>query len=57
MIYSGLFLGCFIVYHLLHFTVRVSYPADRYVDFNKFGEQRRNASLNTVPSSSGYNGR
>lgn len=25
MIYSGLFLGCFIVYHLLHFTVRAGF--------------------------------
>lgn len=43
MIWSGLTILAFIIFHLLHFTVRVSYPAERYVDFNKLGEQRFDA--------------
>lgn len=43
MIWSGLTILAFIVFHLLHFTVRVSYPAERYVDFNKLGEPRFDA--------------
>ena len=43
MIWSGLTILAFIIFHLLHFTVRVSYPADRYVDVNKLGEQRFDA--------------
>ncbi len=43
MIWSGLTILAFIIFHLLHFTVRVSYPADRYVDFNKFDEKRFDA--------------
>ncbi len=43
MIWSGLTVLAFIIFHLLHFTVRVSYPAERYVDFNKLGEKRFDA--------------
>lgn len=43
MIWSGLTILAFIIFHLLHFTVRVSYPAERYVDLNKLGEKRFDA--------------
>lgn len=43
MIWSGLTILAFVIFHLLHFTVRVSFPAERYVDHDKFGEQRFDA--------------
>lgn len=43
MIFSGLTILAFVIFHLLHFTVRVTYPAERYVDHDKFGEQRFDA--------------
>jgi len=32
MVWSGLTILAFIIFHLLHFTVRVSYPASEFVD-------------------------
>lgn len=43
MIWSGLTILAFVIFHLLHFTVRVSFPAERYVDFDKLGEKRFDA--------------
>lgn len=43
MIYSGLTILAFVIFHLLHFTVRVSFPASRYVDHDKFGDERFDA--------------
>jgi len=43
MIWSGLTILAFIIFHLLHFTVRVSYPAERYVDYDKSGGKRFDA--------------
>lgn len=43
MIFSGLTILAFVVFHLLHFTVRVSFPAERYVDHDKFGVKRFDA--------------
>jgi len=43
MIWSGLTILAFVIFHLLHFTVRVSFPAERYVDHDKFGELRFDA--------------
>ena len=32
MIWSGLTVLAFVIFHLLHFTVRVSFPADEFID-------------------------
>jgi succinate dehydrogenase / fumarate reductase cytochrome b subunit len=32
MIWSGLTILAFVIFHILHFTVRVSYPAEKFID-------------------------
>lgn len=43
MIWSGITILAFVIYHLLHFTVRVTFPASRYVDHNALGQERFDA--------------
>ncbi len=43
MIWSGLTILAFVIYHLLHFTVRVTFPAERYIDHNALGHERFDA--------------
>lgn len=43
MIWSGLTILAFVIFHLLHFTVRVTYPAERYVDAYAPGKERFDA--------------
>ncbi len=43
MIWSGLTILAFVIYHLLHFTVRVTFPAERYIDHNTLGQERFDA--------------
>jgi succinate dehydrogenase / fumarate reductase cytochrome b subunit len=40
MIWSGLTILAFVIFHLLHFTVRVTYPAERYIDHYAPGKER-----------------
>lgn len=40
MIWSGLTILAFVIFHLLHYTVRVSYDAADFVDTNAAGESR-----------------
>ena len=43
MVWSGLTILAFVIFHLLHFTVRVTYPAERYVDVYAPGKERFDA--------------
>ena len=40
MIWSGLTILAFVIFHLLHYTVRVSYDAANFIDTNAAGEER-----------------
>lgn len=40
MIWSGLTILAFVIFHLLHYTVRVSYDAKDFIDTNAAGDER-----------------